>query len=259
MSPADDQPSGFRRMTISEHLEELRSRMIRALLYLGLGLIVCLIFNDSVMRFILNQPVRVLTDLGQEAKLVYYSPTEGFVVWLKLALIVAAVLSSPLMARELWGFVAAGLYPHEKRYVQLFAPVSYLLFLGGVAFLYFVVLPTALRFLFDFGMIQGIPIVNQPRVSDYLAFYIVMSLLMGLVFQLPLVMLFFMAVGILDVSFFRKYRRHFIVGAVAVMAVVSPTGDAPTLILISVPVLLLYEIGILFGRFFLKKKERERT
>lgn len=257
MSPAYDEQSAFRRMTISEHLEELRSRMIRALIYLGLALVVCLIFNDSVMRFVLDRPIQALRDVGQEPKLVYYAPTEGFLVWLKLAVVVAAILASPLMAREIWGFVAAGLYPHEKRYVQVFAPVSYLLFLGGVAFLYWIVLPTALEFLFGFGKILP-EIQNMPRVSEYLSFYIVMSLLMGLVFQLPLVMLFFMAVGILDVGFFRKYRKHFIVGAVAVMAVVSPTGDAPTLILISVPVLLLYEIGILFGRFFLKKKERKR-
>jgi Tat protein translocase TatC len=249
----------FRRMTISEHLDELRGRVIRALIYLGLGLVVVLIFNDRVMQFILDQPVQVLKDLGYEdPKFQALNPTEGFVVWLKLALIVAIVVASPLMAREVWGFVAAGLYPHEKKYVRLFAPLSYLLFLGGVAFLYYFVLPTALNFLFSFLDPSVLPVRQDPRISEYLSFYIVMSLLMGLVFQLPLVMLFFMAIGMIRPATFRKYRRHFIVGAVTVMAVVSPTGDAPTLILISAPVVALYEIGILLGAFVGKGK-RERS
>jgi sec-independent protein translocase protein TatC len=195
------------------------------------------------------------------------SPTEGFVTWLKLALIVSVVIASPFMAVEIWRFIAAGLYPHERKYVEIFGPVSYLLFLGGVAFLYFLVMPTAVKFLFSFGFIDKIPGLEdlpgkameaRPQLGPVVSLYIVMSLIMGLVFQLPLFMLFFMATGILKPAFFKKYRRHFIVGAVAVLAVLSPTGDAPTLILISLPVVLLYEIGIVLG-VVLGKKRKETS
>ena len=164
----------------------------------------------------------------------------------------------------IWGFVAAGLYPHERKWIEVFAPVSYLLFLAGLAFLYFLVMPIALRFLFDFGTQPWLPeklgqagpvIQNVPQVGKYLSFYITMSLIMGLVFQLPLIMLFFIATGILTPGFFRKYRRHFIVGAVAALAVLTPTGDAATLGLVTLPVILLYEGGILLGRFFTKREE----
>ncbi len=255
--PRDEAGPEGRRMTVAEHLEELRSRVIRSLLYLAGALVLCLIFNDYIMGAILRQPYLVLKELGYRTpRLQYLGPSEGFITWLKLALVASLVIASPLMAREIWGFIAAGLYPHEKRWIRIFAPLSYLLFLGGVAFLYFLVMPTALRFLFDFGTrphLFGIETADRvieyvPQVSRYLSLYIVMSVIMGIVFQLPLIMLFFISTGIISTAFFRKYRRHFIVGSVAVLAVLTPTGDAATLVLVSLPVVLLYEGGILLGR-----------
>jgi Tat protein translocase TatC len=252
------------RMSVGEHLEELRSRVIRSLIYLVAAFVVCLIFNEKIMIFVLRQPLMVLKDLGYEnPHLQALTPTEGFVVWLKLALVCALIVASPLIARELWRFIAAGLYPHERKYIELFGPISYLLFLAGVAFLYFAVMPTALRFLFDFGLIPEVPGVSSservvqaiPQYKQYISFYITMSLLMGIVFELPLFMLFFMSIRMITPATFSKYRRHFIVGAVAVLAILSPTGDAPTLILISTPVILLYEAGIILGRLLLRRKK----
>jgi len=254
-------------MTIAEHLDELRSRVIRCLFYLVAAFVLCLIFNDQVMGAIIRQPIQVLKDLGYPRPTMnLLKPTEGFITWLKLALVCALILASPLMARELWRFIAAGLYPHERRWIEIFGPLSYLLFIGGVAFLYFLVMPTALRFLLDFGMLDRLPgldtdgpvMQQMPQLAPYISLYVTMSLLMGLVFQLPLFMSFFMATGILTPAFFRKYRRHFIVGAVIVLAIVSPTGDAPTLILISLPVVLLFEGGIILGSMIGKGKERKR-
>jgi len=252
------------RMSVGEHLDELRSRVIRSLIYLAVAFVICLIFNKHVMGFLLRQPLLVLQDLGYEnPHMQVLAPTEAFVTWLKLALVCALILASPLIARELWRFISAGLYPHERKYVELFGPISYLLFLGGVAFLYFAVMPTALRFLFEFGMLDTIPGVETeeravqaiPQLSKFMSLYVTMSLLMGLVFQLPLFMLFFMAIGMVEPATFSKYRRHFIVGAVALLAILSPTGDAPTLILISLPVIVLYEAGILLGRALLKRRK----
>ena len=283
------------RMTVGEHIEELRRRVIRSLLYLAVALALCFTFNAYVVGYILKQPYEVLMERLQEVRdrapeetpetgagagggamsdpvpppperlptIQVLGPTEAFITWLKVGLMTALLLASPLMARELWGFVAAGLYPHEKKYVRIFAPVSYLLFLAGVAFLYFVVLPSALKFLFSFGtdpIIPGVPagsqvVVPMPQYAKYVSFYISMSLIMGVVFQLPLVVIFFITTGIVQAATFSKYRRHFIVGAVVVLAVISPTGDAPTLVLISLPVVLLYEGGLLFGRFLVRGRK----
>jgi sec-independent protein translocase protein TatC len=255
--------AGHGRMSVGEHLEELRRRVFRAVLYLVAALAVCLVFNDRILGFILKQPYEVLRSLGHgDPRMPVLGSTEMFLTWLKVGFMAAVLLSSPFVARELWGFVAAGLYPHEKKWVRIFAPFSYLLFLSGVAFLYFVVLPPALKFLYSFGFdvrIPGAPdatvVTPMPDLAQYVAFYITMSLIMGVVFQLPLVMLFFMATKIIPISFFTKYRRHFIVGSVALLAVLTPTGDAMSLVLVTLPVLALYEIGILLGRLFGRRKE----
>jgi Tat protein translocase TatC len=251
------------RMTVGQHLEELRRRVLRSVLYLAGALALCFFLNDRILGFVLRQPYEVLRSLGHlDPKLPVLSPTEMFLTWLKVGFVAALLVASPFIARELWGFVAAGLYPREKKWVRIFGPFSYLLFLGGVAFLYFLVLPTALRFLYSFGydiQIPGVPentavLIPMPDLAKYVSFYITMSLIMGLVFQLPLVMLFLTATGILSPAFFSKYRRHFIVGAIVMLAIFTPTGDALTLLLVSLPVLLLYEGGILLGRLFKRRQ-----
>ncbi len=244
-------------MSVGEHLEELRRRVFKSVLYLGCALILCLIFNDRIQAFVLSQPHAVLVDLYgvEKAKMLVTGTVEGFLTYLKIALVAALLIASPLIARELWGFVDAGLYPAEKKYVRIFGPVSYFLFLGGVAFLYFAVLPSALPFLYSFGLDPAFHEM-KPQYSDYVSFYMTMSLIMGLVFQLPLIILFLIATGLVQPVTFSKYRRHFIVGAVAVLAVVSPTGDAVTLVLISAPVIILYESGLLLGRFATRRKKQ---
>jgi len=243
-------------MSVGEHLEELRRRVFKCVLYLGVALVVCLIFNEHIQKFVLSKPTSVLVDLygADKAKMLVTGTVEGFLTYLKIAFVAAFLIASPLIVRELWGFVAAGLYPGEKKYVRLFAPISYALFLGGVAFLYYAVLPSALQFLYSFGIDPEFHEM-KPRYSDYVSFYMMMSLIMGTVFQLPLIMLFLITTRLVKPATFSKYRRHFIVGAVAVLAVVSPTGDAVTLLLISAPVIILYESGLLLGRFVMRGKE----
>lgn len=257
--PRDTAP----RMSVGQHLEELRRRVLRSVLYLTGALVLCFVLNEHILGFVLRMPYEVLRSLGHlEPKLPVLSPTEMFLTWLKVAFVSALLVASPLIARELWGFVAAGLYPREKKWVRIFGPFSYVLFLGGVAFLYFVVLPPALRFLYSFGYDIRIPgvsgdaavVIPMPDLAQYVSFYISMSLIMGVVFQLPLVMLFLSFTGILSPTFFARYRRHFIVGAVALLAILTPTGDALTLVLVCLPVLLLYEGGILLGRLFQRRK-----
>ena len=305
MPEPQSNPDSYR-MSIGEHLEDLRRRVIRCLIYLGAAFALCLTFNKYVMGAILRQPIQVLIDLGYEnPELQFLSPTEGFITWLKLALVVAIFVASPFIFRELWGFVAAGLYPHERKPVRIYAPASLVLFLVGVVFLYFAVMPTALGFLLDFGTqpeLFGLTsgsdktaeetdppaggaeveapvdppdvdppeaepaeakprrmIKTVPQVSKYLSLYITMSLIMGIVFQLPLVMMFLMYTGILAPETFSKYRRHFIVGAVAALAVLTPTGDAVTLLIVSGPVLLLYEVGLILGRMTVRRKEKRKA
>lgn len=138
------------RMTLGEHLEELRSRLIKALFALLIGAVVCYFFRRHVMAFLTWPIFTILRQVGQEADLGYLSPAENFMTFLKVSIILGMILTAPYSITQLWGFVAAGLYPHERRWVNRFAPVSIVLFFVGSSFLLVVVSPLLLRFLLTY-------------------------------------------------------------------------------------------------------------
>jgi sec-independent protein translocase protein TatC len=246
---ADSSPDE-KRMTIGEHLEELRRRVLWAVGYWAVCSFVAAWYGNPLMAMFLEPTMQALEATGQDARMAYFSPTESFGVNFKVILIVGAVFASPLVAWELWGFVAAGLYGREKRMVQWAAPISFLLFLGGAAFFHWGVLPAALEFLYSFGR-EYFPgsttwrVESVINVQQYVTFYLWMSLTMGVIFQLPLVMFFLSLLGLARASSFAKYQRHFILGATVVAAVITPTGDALTLSLFMLPILALFYIGLI--------------
>src|SRR4051812_11810382 len=138
------------RMTIGEHLEELRRRMIIALLGLAVSLILCFVFGDKVFEAFCWPLTRVLKQMGLNPQLHYRELGEGFLVWLQVNLITATAIASPWIVYQLWLFVAAGLYPHERKYVTRYAPMSIGLLIGGMVFVYVLVLPWSITFFLDF-------------------------------------------------------------------------------------------------------------
>jgi Tat protein translocase TatC len=187
----------------------------------------------------------------QAFRIIAPAPQEGFVVYLEVALVAAIVTTAPLTCWLLWGFIAAGLYPHEKRWVHLFAPVSYLMFVAGVVFLYFVVMPYVMGYLLTFVQLPN----YQPTIAlqSYVTFFLWMSVIMGLIFQTPLVQAFLALTGLVDPAAFAAKRRHVIAGAVIVAAVVTPP-DVVSQLVTAAPFLVLYEVGIVVGRVLWRRR-----
>jgi sec-independent protein translocase protein TatC len=241
-------------MTFGDHLDELRTRLIRCILGTIAAAVVCFVFGDEILGFVLQPIHAVVSRHGGD--LVWLRVQEGFLTYIKLSLVVGLFLASPWIAFQLWSFVSEGLYVHERKYVRLFAPATFVLFATGVLFCYFVVLPWGLEFLIAFSADVPIPGVAEgepgakPTISAgaYLSFFLTISILMGVVFQLPLLMIFLDRVGIVRVETFARLRRYFLVGAFILAALLTPP-DPVTQIFVAVPIILLFESGILVCRF----------
>lgn len=199
-----------------------------------------------------HQFEQILQQVNPHQDLIVLSITEAFMAWAKVCLMCGLVIGSPWIFTQIWGFVAAGLYPHEKRLVNVYLPVSILLFLGGVLVCYFVVLPKAIQALLWFNQWTGLD--PQLRFSDWLGFAILLPAFMGLCFQLPLVMYALERLGIMTVeSYVRKWRiATFVIFVIALL----PTMDMVTPFFIAIPMMGLYWLGILLCK--LKPKSREQ-
>jgi sec-independent protein translocase protein TatC len=251
---------GTRRMSFGDHLDELRTRILRALLGVVVGAIVCLVFGKDILGVVLRPIHEVVTRHGGD--LVWLKVQEGFITYVKLSLVVGLFFASPWVAYQLWSFVGEGLYAHEKRYVRMFAPATLVLFVAGALFCYFVVLPWGLEFLIAFGTDVEVPghagegPATKPTLSvgEYLSFFLTISILMGFVFQLPLLMLFLDRVGIVRAPTFSRLRRYFLVGAFVIAALLTPP-DPVTQVAVALPIVVLYESGLILCRFAGRKDE----
>ena len=176
---------------------------------------------------------------------------EAFVIYMKASLLVGLLLASPYIFYQIWSFVAAGLYPHEKHYVHVFLPFSLGLFLLGAATAFFLVFEPVLNFLFSFNRTLGIDI--EPRITEWLSFVLVLPLGFGISFQLPLVMLFLERIGIADVrTYLSKWRVAILV--IFVLAMFLTPADPYSMFLMAVPLLILYFGGILLCRFMPRRR-----
>lgn len=167
---------------------------------------------------------------------------EAFMTYIKVSLISGLVLASPWIFYQLWLFVAVGLYPHERKYVYTYLPISVGLFLGGVIFCFYGVFPTVLDFLLGFNIRMGI--TAQIRISEWINFAVMMPLLFGVSFQLPLAMLFLQKISIFQVSDYRQRRRLAILVIAFLAMVLTPTPDPMSMLLMMLPMMGLYELGI---------------
>jgi sec-independent protein translocase protein TatC len=168
-------------------------------------------------------------------------PEEAFMIYMKVALITGLVLSSPWVFYQLWLFVAAGLYPHERKYVYIYLPMSLFLFLGGALFCFFAVLPFVLKFLIGFN--AWLDLSPQIRIGEWISFAVMLPLMFGLSFQLPLVMLFLERISIFQVKDYREKRRISIL-VISILSMVLTPSDPVSMMLMMIPLVLLYEFGI---------------
>jgi sec-independent protein translocase protein TatC len=229
-------------MPLTAHLAELRSRLIWCMLALAGGFIVCYALSDKIVAALQSPPVLV----GQPIKvpLQIIAPAEAFVTYIKVGLIVGLFLVLPLILYQLWKFVAPGLLEHEKKYTVPFIVGSAGLFYsGGVIF--YLVLPFIIRFLLSFA--RG-DIKAQLSVGYYVAFCVRLMIAFGLVFQLPMVVVFLTQLGMVSSRLLVHYFRHAVVLMFVVAAVLTPTTDPLSLLFMVLPMLFLYGLSILAAK-----------
>jgi sec-independent protein translocase protein TatC len=176
-----------------------------------------------------------------------YSTQEAFMIYMKASLLVGVVLASPWIFYQIWSFVAAGLYPNERRYVHVFLPFSLLLFLSGASLAFFFVFERVLLFLFSFNTWLGIEL--QPRISEWMGFVLLLPLGFGASFQLPLVMLFMERIGVIDVRGYLSSWRIAVLAIFVLAMVLTPSGDPYSMLLMAGPLVALYFGGIVLCRF----------
>lgn len=199
------------------------------------------------LRAEVARDVRPLLDeraQGPEEKLVSLSPPDVFMTYIKLAMVAAIFLAAPLIVWELWKFVSRALYPHERRWVGLFGPLTYGAFLSGFMFGYLVLIPIGLRFLASYAPAEIA--ITQYSITGYMSILITLSLVCGVIFELPLVMTFLALIGVVDAATFRAYRKYWVFAAFIIGGILTPP-DPFTQTLMAVPLLGLYELGIVLA------------
>lgn len=320
------------RMSFGDHLEELRRRIIWALVGLAITTVLSYQFGSQIINVLTTPYYAAMHDLGQEARLVQLNPIETFMEYFKICLEFGLILAAPWILYQLWLFVAAGLYPTERRVVRFFAPASIALFMTGAAFMILVVLSGLMKFLISIAawfpipdpnstlyqmmqskdrvtitttqpaVLQTAPVMLDPdkplegqywlnprtrrfnvysngetyyaplqqasskqivqplfSVSEYLGFVTDLALAFGLGFQIPIVVIFLIAMRIIDSTQMGTARRYVILILCIAAAIITPTPDVGTMMLLAVPMYLLFEGGLIIGRIIEKRSKTAET
>jgi sec-independent protein translocase protein TatC len=245
-APPPDQPEVEEeelQMTLVEHLDELRSRLIKSVGALALMTAVAFVFTPTLFQLLLVPAPPVIKREG----LIFIEPTEAFLTYFQVSLMSGIGLASPVIFYQILAFVLPALTRREKRLLFAFMPLVIVFFCVGVLFGYFVTLPFALNYLIDFNI--GGVVRPMIRVGDYLGFVTTILFWMGVSFETPIVIFFLAKTRIVNVRRLSSYRKYAILVAFVLAAVITPTPDPLNQSLVAIPLWILYEIGILLSRF----------
>jgi sec-independent protein translocase protein TatC len=235
-------PENGGRMTVVEHLTELRRRIVISIIAVSIGAVVCFIFSESIISFFVTY-YRDATH-GQKNALIFLGPLDAFLTRIKIATYGGIVLALPVWLFELWRFITPGLNPNEKRYAIPFIFSSILLFaLGG--YIALLTLPKALEFLLDIGGSQLRP---ELTADKYLGLVSLMIVAFGVAFEFPVVLVFLLLARVLTTQQLRRWRRPAILIIVVFAAVITPSQDPYSLFAMAVPMYIFYELSIIIGR-----------
>jgi sec-independent protein translocase protein TatC len=227
-----------RELSLVQHLGELRGRLIVVAIALVATTAISFVFSTQIIELL-------LLPSGQ-TKLVAFSPTENFTTYFRVALFAGIALAMPVILYEIYAYIDPALLPKERRFAVTLGPFVLALFVGGMAFCYFVLLPNALKFLLDFG---SEVIANQLRASDYLSFVTTFILGVGLIFELPVVVYGLVRVHVVTRSWLTKQRRYVFLLVFVIGAIITPTPDPFNQTLVAIPMYLLWELGLFLARF----------
>jgi len=240
-------------MTFFEHLIELRKRIINSLIAIAAGAMAGWFLAQRLVGLIAKPIQTVLTAHGYKAELYYMGPTEYLGLLIKLSIYIGLVLASPIVLYQVWMFVAPALYKHERSAVTGFVFSTVTLFVGGIAFGYFLALPHILGFLVSFSG----PVSPLIRINDYFDLVLLVLVALGLVFELPVLIFLLCYFGIVTPKFLVQNTKYAILVITVVAAIVTPTPDALTMILVMAVMLALYFLGVGVSWLALRKRSRQ--
>ncbi len=253
----DNEDEGMLRMSFLEHLEELRARIIRSMIGVGVAFIGSLSFSSQLWDFVRQPATHALETLHYDPELAQIAPMDNFqIIWVKLPIVCAIFLSSPWILYQIWAFISPGLYRREKRWAAPFILCSAGLFIIGGVFAYFVIFPYGLTFLLGIGRGQGVkPVVS---ITEYFDLFVNVVLGVGLVFEMPVLIFFLTLLRIVTPSFLLNHSRYAILAIFIIAAVVTPTPDVFNLMLFATPMCLLFYLGIFASYLLVLHRENRR-
>ena len=245
-APATEDPINDKPMPLLDHLIELRTRLLWSMGAFMLCFFVCYFFSKQIYSFLAQPLADILIARGGNRRLIYTALYEAFFTYLKVSFFGAAFLAFPVIATQIYMFVAPGLYRSEKRAFLPFLLATPVLFVGGAALAYYFVFPAAWSFFLSFETTDGgggLPVQLEAKVSEYLGLVMRLIFAFGLAFQLPVLLTLLAKVGIITQAGLKKYRRYAYVGMFVIAAIITPP-DVITQTGLAIPLILLYEVSI---------------
>ncbi|MBC8124354.1 MAG: twin-arginine translocase subunit TatC [Candidatus Kapabacteria bacterium] len=243
---AETNAKGGHEMGFLDHLEELRSRLFKAVLGILIGCVIVGYFGDEVMNIILLRPA-----LDAHVKLQNIEPFGQAFIYFKVIFLCGTILAFPWVLYQVWCFAAPGLYMTERKWAGRITVITSLCFLAGVAFGYFLLVPNMMSYVSQFANPN---IENNIAVGNYFSFLVNMLLASGLIFELPMITFVLARVGVVSAELMSKYRRHSLVVILILSAVITPSPDPVSQLMVAVPLWILYEISVVIAKFTKSKR-----
>tara|TARA_Y100001960_G_scaffold297526_1_gene344002 strand:- start:96 stop:860 length:765 start_codon:yes stop_codon:yes gene_type:complete len=252
MNDTKNKISGF-----VEHLTELRSRLLKSIVYLFIFFLVCYFFAENIYSFLVAPYAEAVKDDESNRRMIFTALHETFITYLKVAFFAAMFITSPIILTQIWKFVAPGLYKNEKKALLPYLIATPTLFLLGGTLVYYLIMPLAIKFFLTFetsANITNLPIQLEAKVNEYLSLIMRLIFAFGISFQLPVLLSLLARVGFVDSEYLKKRRKYVIVIIFAVAAILTPP-DPITQIGLGIPLLILYELSILAVKLIENKKD----
>ena len=240
------------KMSFLDHLGELRKRLLWSFLAILVFFIPAYAFSNEIFDFLMNP---LIENLPEGSSLIFTRPAEGFTTYLKVSFFASVLLSVPFILYQAWKFVAPALYKKEKQIIIPFIFFGSLFFLLGAAFCYYVASPPAFKFLLNEYSSEYVKAF--PTISEALSFFMALIFGFGLVFEFPLIIFILSRIGVVTSKWLREKRKYAIILSALLAAILTPTTDAISMMLMFVPIVVFYELGILVAWMFGKKKKEE--
>ena len=241
------------KMPFLKHFEELRKRLLYALVAVIICFIPSYYFSELLFDFLMKP---LIASLPEGSTMIFTSPAEGFTTYLKIAFFASLMLSIPVILYQIWSFVAPALYKNEKKILLPFLFFGTLFFITGAAFCYYIASPPAFNFLLNEYSSEYVKAF--PSIQEALSFFMALILGFGLIFEFPLISFILAKIGIVTSKMLSQNRRYAILISCVVAAILTPTTDALSMMFMFIPLIVFYEIGILVAWIFGKKSEIEK-